>query len=235
MKKIFFFVLFLGFSSLMHSQSLIGAWEATVENDGETLRNVIIFSERHQVATFYNANTGAFVSTNGGDWSLEESLLSETVEFDTKNPEKIGTTNSFEIQLTKNELMIKGSPIVWKRIDNAHPGDLAGAWLMSGRKRNGEFQTRDINRPRKTMKILSGTRFQWIAYNTETKQFMGTGGGTYTTIDGKYTENIEFFSRDNSRVGDSLKFNFELKDGNWHHSGYSSKGNPLYEVWSLRK
>ena len=219
----------------MHSQSLIGAWEATVENDGETLRNVIIFSERHQVATFYNANTGAFVSTNGGDWSLEESLLSETVEFDTKNPEKIGTTNSFEIQLTKNELMIKGSPIVWKRIDNAHPGDLAGAWLMSGRKRNGEFQTRDINRPRKTMKILSGTRFQWIAYNTETKQFMGTGGGTYTTIDGKYTENIEFFSRDNSRVGDSLKFNFELKDGNWHHSGYSSKGNPLYEVWSLRK
>ena len=26
------------------------------------------------------------------------------------------------------------------------------------------------------MKILSGSRFQWIAYNTETRQFMGTGG-----------------------------------------------------------
>ncbi|MDX1470670.1 MAG: hypothetical protein R3213_04170 [Flavobacteriaceae bacterium] len=63
---------------------------------------------------------------------------------------------------------------------------------------------------------------------------MGTGGGTYTTEDGKYTENIEFFSRDNSRVGASLEFDFELVDGDWHHSGFSSKGDPLYEIWTLR-
>ena len=44
---------------------------------------------------------------------------------------------------------------------------------MSGRVRNGQKQLRDTNRPRKTMKILSGTRFQWIAYNTETQKFMG--------------------------------------------------------------
>ena len=85
------------------------------------------------------------------------------------------------------------------------------------------------------MKILSGTRFQWIAYNTETKEFLGTGGGTYTTEDGKYTENIEFFSRDATRVGTSLAFTFEIKDSNWHHSGLSSKGEPIYEIWSLRK
>nr|WP_299343463.1 hypothetical protein [Allomuricauda sp.] len=85
------------------------------------------------------------------------------------------------------------------------------------------------------MKILSGTRFQWIAYNTETKEFMGTGGGTYTTENGKYVENIGFFSRDDSRVGASLSFDFELKDGDWHHSGKSSKGNPIYEIWSKRK
>ena len=84
------------------------------------------------------------------------------------------------------------------------------------------------------MKILSGTRFQWIAYNVETKQFMGTGGGTYTTVDGKYTENIEFFSRDDNRVGASLEFNYKLKEGKWHHSGKSSKGDPMYEVWSRR-
>ena len=85
------------------------------------------------------------------------------------------------------------------------------------------------------MKILSGTRFQWIAYNTETKEFMGSGGGTYTTKEGKYTENIEFFSRDDSRVGASLQFDYELKDGDWHHSGLSSKGQPIYEIWSIRK
>ncbi len=85
------------------------------------------------------------------------------------------------------------------------------------------------------MKILSGTRFQWIAFNVATKQFMGTGGGTYTTVDGKYTENIEFFSRDNSRVGTSLEFNYELKDGDWQHSGKNSRGEPLFEVWTTRE
>ena len=85
------------------------------------------------------------------------------------------------------------------------------------------------------MKILSGTRFQWIAYNTETKQFMGTGGGNYTTIDGKYTEHIEFFSRDDSRVGNSLTFDYKLSEGNWYHQGLSSKGDPIHEIWSMRE
>ena len=85
------------------------------------------------------------------------------------------------------------------------------------------------------MKILSGTRFQWIAYNVETKQFSGTGGGTYTTRDGKYTESIEFFSRDNSRVGASLTFDFSLEDGRWRHKGLSSRGEPIDEVWTKRE
>ncbi|MEL7147197.1 MAG: membrane or secreted protein, partial [Bacteroidota bacterium] len=89
--------------------------------------------------------------------------------------------------------------------------------------------------PRKTMKILSGTRFQWIAYNTETREFKGTGGGTYTTENGRYTENIEFFSKDDSKAGISLQFDFEIVDGDWHHSGLSSKGTPIHEIWSIRE
>ena len=238
--KTYFTILLLVFSFLWsHSQSLVGAWEGKISVDSDHLRgdfkSIFIFTKYHYAVSLYDTRNGSFIATKGGTWSLEDNTLSETVEFDTEKPENVGTSNSYEIELTDNELKIKNdSSPGWKRIDNGTPGALNGAWLMSGRKRNGEFQTRDTNRPRKTMKILSGTRFQWIAYNTETKQFMGTGGGTYTTIDGKYTENIEFFSKDNSRVGASLEFNFELKEGDWHHSGFSSKGDPLYEVWSLR-
>jgi hypothetical protein len=121
----------------------------------------------------------------------------------------------------------------WNRIDDGNPGELYGAWLITGRERNGEI-SRSTPGARKTMKILSGTRFQWIAYNTDTGEFFGTGGGTYTTENGKYTENIEFFSRDNSRVGRSLRFEYEIKDGEWHHSGLSSKGEPIYEIWTSR-
>ncbi|NNK88516.1 MAG: membrane or secreted protein, partial [Flavobacteriaceae bacterium] len=147
---------------------------------------------------------------------------------------RVGTKIKFKISIDDNKLSADEYDIIWTRIDNGEPGALQGAWLMSGRVRDGVIRTRDTNRPRKTMKILSGSRFQWIAYNTETKQFMGTGGGTYTTVDGKYTEKIEFFSRDDSKAGMHLEFDYELIEGNWHHKGFSSKGDPMHEIWSRR-
>ena len=220
----------------LFGQNLVGAWENTSSNeDGSAIKCVVIFSGGHQVATWFDAQTGAFIKTNGGSWQLKGSNLTETVEFDSQNPERVGSQVTFEIRLEGNTLKAIGQDLELTRIDDGTPGNLNGAWLISGRMRNGEIQQRYTNRPRKTMKILSGTRFQWIAYNTETKQFIGTGGGTYTTENGKYVENIGFFSRDDSRVGASLSFDFELKDGDWHHSGKSSKGSPIYEIWSQRK
>ena len=220
----------------MEAQNIIGAWESySTSGNGDQLKNVVIFSEGHQVSTWYNANTGKFIGTNGGEWKLEGTLITEKIEFDTKNPDRVGTEVSFNITLTDSTLEIVGHEMTWNKIDAGMPENLQGAWLMSGRIRNGETQQRDTKKPRKTMKILSGTRFQWIAYNTATKQFMGTGGGTYTTINGKYTENIEFFSRDDTRVGASLEFNYQLIVSKWHHSGLSSKGNPIHEIWSRRE
>ena len=163
---------------------------------------------------------------------MENKQFVKLVEFNTFSPEKVGTTINENISLKGKKLTLGNK--TFSRTDDNKPGALAGAWLITGRKR-GEEMGEIKEGPRKTMKILSGTRFQWIAYNTETKQFMGTGGGTYTSANGKYIENIDFFSRDNTRVGASLDFKFELKDGNWHHSGKSSKGDPIYEIWSLRK
>lgn len=236
MRKIIVLIMGVCFSLGSMAQSFIGAWEgySTLEN-GEKLRSVVIFSDGYQVISTYNSTTGEFISSNGGTWKLSSDTMTEKVEFDTNNSERVGTEVSFEVFINDSIMGIVGSDMKLRRIDNGLPGKLQGAWLMSGRIRDGETQSRDVNRPRKTMKILSGTRFQWIAYNTETKQFMGTGGGTYTTINGAYTENIEFFSRDDSRAGKSLKFNYELIDSNWHHSGLSSKGDPIHEIWTKRE
>ncbi|TJY33918.1 membrane or secreted protein [Pontimicrobium aquaticum] len=235
MKKIVF--LLMSIMSLgLNAQSIIGAWEMyTTSENGEKLKSVLIIADGYQVLTIYNADTGKFIHTNGGTWKLEGDTMTERVEFHTDNADLVGTETSFEVEITDDTITIVGSDMVLKRIDSGVPGQLQGAWLMSGRVRDGKEQLRDIDRPRKTMKLLSGTRFQWIAYNTETKQFMGTGGGTYTTVDGKYTENIEFFSRDDSKAGLSLVFDYELVDGKWHHKGFSSKGDPMYEIWSERE
>lgn len=236
MNRILLIILSTCLSLVSFSQSPIGAWERTFTNEaGERIKSVVIFAEGYQSIAYYNAETGAFVSSNGGTWKLDGNMMIEKVEFDTDNPERVGTEVKFEIAITDDVLEIVGTDMRMMRIDDGTPGALNGAWLMSGRVRDGETQTRDTSRPRKTMKILSGTRFQWIAYNTETKEFMGSGGGTYSTVNGKYTENIKFFSRDDSRVGASLDFDYQLESGDWHHKGFSSKGDPMYEIWSMRE
>ena len=236
MKKIIVLLRCTSLSFATRAQSFIGAWEGYHTSEkGEELKSVVIFSDGYQVLSTYDSKTGKFISTNGGTWKLMGHTMTEKVEFDTNNSERVGTEVSFQVSINDSIMEIVAAEMKFKRIDNGTPGKLQGAWLMSGRVRDGETQLRDTNRPRKTMKILSGTRFQWIAYNTETKQFMGTGGGAYTTNNGEYTENIEFFSRDDSRVGASLKFNYSLIDGKWHHSGLSSKGDPIHEIWSVRE
>ena len=236
MKKLIIVLICVFASFGVYGQNIIGAWERYFTSEkGEKLKTIITFSNGYQATTTYNAVSGEFINTSGGSWELEENFIVGKFEFNTDKPSLVGEEFNFKVIISDTIFEIVDEKIKFNRIDNGLPGKLQGAWLMSGRIRNGKTESRDTNRPRKTMKILSGTRFQWIAYNTETKQFMGTGGGTYTTINGKYTENIEFFSRDVTRVGANLEFDYSLKNANWHHSGLSSKGTPIYEIWSLRK
>lgn len=234
MKK-FFLLLIVLCSLIANSQSIIGAWEMDhISKDGEKLKSVVIFAEGYQVISVFKSESGEFVYSNGGTWKINGNMMTEKVEFDTGNAERVGEVVTFQVELTDSSLSIPESNWTFYRIDDGSPGELQGAWLMAGRVRDGNKQMRDTSGPRKTMKILSGERFQWIAYNTETKRFMGTGGGSYSTIDGIYTENIEFFSRDNSKAGLSLQFSYSIENNEWDHSGYSSKGAPMHEIWVRR-
>ena len=202
-----------------------GAWRSD--------EGIIIFSGDFFSYALFDTESRSFEGTYGGTWSYKNQMLNLLMEYNTFDNTKVGQYIEKQANFDDENLIIEGHEFI--RIDNGLPGALEGAWLFSGRKRDGEIQTRDTDQPRKTMKILSGTRFQWIAYNVETGEFSGTGGGTYTTIDNQYTEIIDFFSRDSSRVGASLTFNYESIDGVWNHSGLNSRGEPLYEFWSPRE
>lgn len=224
---------------LRRKASLVGAWGATGTINGQNVKHTLIMTDAYFSMATYAAEGGAFIATVGGSYTATDNTMTVTVEFNTSDPSSVGQTTTLNLAEKKNGFSVNSSDgsvsYEFTNIDRGKPGALAGPWLMSGRKAdNGDIARRDTSGPRKTMKILSGTRFQWIAYNTETGQFFGTGGGNYTTKGGKYTENIEFFSRDNTRVGAALEFNYDLKEGEWHHSGFSSKGDPMYEVWSQR-
>lgn len=221
------------FSVSLQAQDLQGSWERTGKFGDKEITYVMLVSGDFFSWTAFYSGDGAFIATKGGSLKATKDELTFNYEFDTADSTMVGMTEKHKLALRGKNLTLDDN-FKWKRTDAGQTSPLDGAWLISGRKRNGEITKRDTDRPRKTMKILTPTRFQWIAYNTETKQFMGTGGGSYTAENGKYVENIEFFSRDNSRVGASLDFDFEVIDGDWHHSGKSSKGQPIYEIWSKR-
>ncbi|MGW8123830.1 membrane or secreted protein [Roseivirga echinicomitans] len=221
--------------SIISSEALNGAWETNFTNDdGREVHVVAILSGGYVSSAAHYTDDNSFLYTMGGAWKADGNTITQTYEFNTQNVEMVGESETYEYTIEGDILSFKGDDRVWKRIDNGTGGDLANAFLFTGRQQNGEIVARAIT-ARKTMKILSGTRFQWIAYNVDTGDFSGTGGGTYTTINGKYTENIEFFSRDVNRVGASLQFDYKLVDKAWHHSGLSSTGNPIYEVWTPRE
>ena len=219
MKKIFF----LSILNILYSCSQLDNTASSVfeiDKTDETIERLIIDSE-YLVVTEFNKTSGAFVKTYGGYYEIEGDSYKVSLEFNS-DFEKDSIRS---IELTKNNS--------WRNISKPE-SLLQGKWVMSGRYNNGEFRTRDTKLPRKTMKILIDGFFQWIAFNTETFRFSGSGGGEYEAVDGKYIEKIQYFSRDDSRVGAELDFNYEVKEGNWHHSGLSSKGNPINEVWTLR-
>lgn len=194
-----------------------------------------IYSDKYFTVSTYNIENNTFISALGGIYSMEEGYY-EVLEFNSLDSTSVGDTiyySKIKVDIKNNtgKMSIDGK----KFIKNPNEDQLQGAWLMSGIERRGEMRMRDVNRSRKTLKMLAGGRFQWIAYDVNKKGFYGTGGGTYSAINGKYIENIEFFSRDSNTVGKSLEFDFEIIDGDWHHRGFSSKGDPKYEIWTHRK
>jgi hypothetical protein len=204
-----------------------GAWIWQRGSQSTTL----VFIDKYAVMTTYDKDNKQFIRTAGGPYSIQNDQLTVQTDFNTGDSTKVGEQKQFKFTATKDELVIQESQekASFKRLDNGS-GELAGVWYIAGRLENGKINERQLG-PRRTLKVLSGTRFQWIAINPSVKGFYGTGGGTYTFANGKYTENIEFFSRDNSRVGASLTFDGKIVDGAWHHSGLSSRGEPLNEAW----
>lgn len=208
--------------------SPVGAWRI----DGAPER-VMIATADYWTQAIFARESRQFVRTFGGTYVATGENVAGGIEFDSAEPQRVGERFSLRMRVDGKTMTLTqadGSAETWMRIDAADNA-LAGVWRISGRRAAGAFAEMPL-RARRTLKILSGTRFQWVAMNVETGEFSGTGGGTYTFENGKYTERIEFFSRDGARVGAQLEFDGEIADGAWRHRGLSSRGEPIDETWT---
>lgn len=237
MRRMTFFLLSLSIGTAIWAQNTLGNLNGGWQYSQDSLTHHLILADGYYMQASYLTASNKFKAASGGKVSVQAKALQFEVEFNSENPNDAGNFHVMDMTFSGKVLKLThhGETVNWQQTDAGKPGQLMGAWLFSGRQRS-ETDTLQPYTPgvRKTMKILSGTRFQWAAYNTQTREFLGTGGGTYTTVNGTYTEKIDFFSRDNSRVGAMLSFAMQVAEPHWNHSGKSSKGDPIFERWSRR-
>lgn len=221
--------LFAGFSPPVAKTPVTGSWQCT--KGDETW--MLMAADGYCMVAHYGGATGKkFFETFGGFQHLESGKLRLGYRFHSNDKQKTGTSEAF-IWKAKNghvESNLSGEMREWVKVGEANNA-MTGIWRITQRKEGDDLRNIQLA-PRRTLKFLTNDRFQWAAINIETGEFSGTGGGTYTFENGVYTETIAFFSRDSSRVGMSLQFKDRLEGKNWVHTGLSSKGAPIYEVWS---
>jgi hypothetical protein len=225
------------------AQNISGGWKLVATNGQDVANESIkIYSNNYFMFGTYTKE-GAFVKAGGGKYDIRGKDYVEVPDFDSSDSTKIRTPHTYSISLSpkSEELTITkkgagGEKETWKKVDDTSSA-LSGAWRFGARvdDKGVAGERRGANSPRQTMKILSGKYFQWAAFNYETGQFSGTGGGTYQLKDNQYSETIQFFSRDNQRVGMSLTFECKLDGTDWYHKGKGTTGNPVSEVWEKIK
>lgn len=223
-------VITAAFRQAQSAKPVSGAWQLK----NSSTEHVLLIADNYFTCTSYTAAEKRYINSFGGTIQADDKTINTLIEFNSADNEQVGRKLRFTFKADGPELIsnIRGKTERWTRVDDG-TASLAGVWQITERMQDdGKLEPIHRSGTRKTIKILSGTRFQWVAIDPGKKEFSGTGGGTYTFENGKYTENIEFFSKDSSRVGASLSFDDKLENGKWHHSGLSSKGEKIYEVWS---
>lgn len=188
-------------------------------------------SDGYFIYTVFETEPAKFIKTFGGFYTAQNDSLIVELEFnsdhDTNPVKRLAYSYGMEgTNLVLDDKAYKAEPSVKQPLD--------GLWLFAARGPDTGQERRGDSNPRKTLKFLLDGHFQWIAYQTDSFEFFGTGGGRFTSEDGQYTENITFFSRDDTRVGARLEFTYELQGTDWHHKGQNSKGEPMYEIWARR-
>lgn len=233
--RYYYFVFLFIASYTSHAQIGSNVYHSEQEKDGNLVHHELKIDDDYMTHTSYEKKPAKFIKTLGGFYNIEDGIMKVQLEFNSNFEKDSITQLQYKFEISEEMLTLYlDDKLEFEASENLKQ-ELDGQWLFGTRGPDEGQERRGDSKPRKTLKYLQNGRFQWIAYNIETMKFHGTGGGSFTSENGVYQENIEFFSRDNSRVGAELKFGFELKGNDWHHQGKNSKSEPMYEIWMMRK
>jgi hypothetical protein len=215
----------------------IGAWMSESVDKGRPVTQILIVSDTYFTTASFVTKDHHFLSTSGGTYKMEGEKMTVTIEFHSPDHYQVGKQHVLHAKPTETgyKLVARDGMVLgdWKRIDAGNKSQLAGLWYAAA-YRNEAGDTIRTDYKVKTIKILSDTRFQWIAFDTISRKFVATAGGTYSITQTGYMESLEFYANADDKAGKSLGFRYKLEGTKWTHTGKSSQGMPLYELWSKK-
>jgi hypothetical protein len=106
----------------------------------------------------------------------------------------------------------------------AKKSQLEGTWeLVAGQQ---------LPKAARDIKIISGGHFIFAAYDTEKRELLYTGGGTYILNGSSYTEHLDFGHKISAGiVGKDQHFTVKIEGDRFVQAGTLSNGKGLSETW----
>src|SRR5690625_3369613 len=155
---------FLMISGLVSAQDIQGAWMLHAP-DGRQAS--LIINENYLALALYDLQDKKFGYTEGGTYKLKDKVFTYYCEFNSKNSNQVGKESEWKLSLNGDNLIISGDrgSFEFERIDRSSDHPMSGTWTITERAQGDQGKLVKIHQSgtRKTLKLLSGTRFQWVA------------------------------------------------------------------------
>jgi hypothetical protein len=251
MKKISF-LLFVSISISVSAQNLEGAFNAISAQYGEINaspldmmreRVVKIFKDGYWMAVSFGNSIHPFRGCTGGTFIVKNGKYIETVLFSSWDSTAVGKAFKFDCKVMKDDFEQKGfvnsqkypNHLVFEEYKRINPelslkdSSLEGVWFLQSTVWDGDDA---FKAPISEMKIYAYPRFAWAQFNTETRQFVGAGGGTYQYDGSTVMEKIDYFTFDMA-MGINFKVDVFMKpDGQMQQTSW---GGRMVELWKRAK
>jgi hypothetical protein len=254
MTKIILLLLLVISTSTM-AQKLDGAFIVTggqhgdkqlSKDDVEKQKVIKIFKNGFWICAYFGNPQQPFNGTCGGTYKTEKGKYIETIDYYSWDSTAVGDTYSFNYKLDKNTYIQDGKMDSEKypdyvireeytRLKAKEPlknSSMEGVWILQDAFWKDENGKENPVKNFEQIKIYSFPRFAYAQYNSQTKQFIGAGGGTYQYDGKKLVEHIEY-----TTYGDFLGSDYEVNilkqsDGSIQQVSQQEK---FREVWKQAK
>lgn len=198
------------------ASELEGAWKM-VANRGQDMEDlglqmVKILADGHFMFAFFREETQEFYSTGGGEYTYEDGIYTEIIQFHTIDPTYVGRSLPFTVRIEGNRWHHGGAiddqamDEVFEKIERDDGAAMIGAWRMAAMG-NQVDDLRNIKKKEpQTWKLIADGRYSWATFTPKEGTITACGGGKVVMDENWTRETISYDMADSLLVGTSVQF-----------------------------